>query len=137
MEKGFFASLFDVSFSSFVTTKLIKVLYVISLVLIAIGYVGIAVAIFNSGGEELTFNDTTGELEETGGGNTGLGVLWLLVIGPLYVFVYVLISRVFYELVIVLFRIMENTRDQLAIMRGQTGPGPVSTPAPPPAPERP
>ena len=136
MQKGFFASLFDISFSSFVTTKLIKVLYVLSLILIAVGYVVIAVAIFSSGGDELTFNETTGELEESGG-NTALGALWLLVIGPLWMFLYVLISRVFYELVIVLFRIMENTRDQLAIMRGSGGPGPEPGTSPMPTPERP
>ena len=36
MEKGFFGSLFDVSFSSLVTTKVIKVLYILSMILIGL-----------------------------------------------------------------------------------------------------
>ena len=36
MEKGFFASLFDISFSSLVATKVIKVIYLLSMVLIGL-----------------------------------------------------------------------------------------------------
>ena len=116
-QKGFLGSLFDLSFTSFVTTKLIKVLYVLSLVLLAIAYVGIAIGIFSSGGETVSYNAVDGTVDTDGGGNTGLGLLWLFVIGPILLSFYLLLYRVFFELVIVLFRIFENTRDQLAVTR--------------------
>lgn len=115
-QKGFIGSLFDLSFTSFVTTKLIKVLYVLSLVLLAIAYVVVAIALFSSGGQELTVN-ADGSFGTESSGNTGLGLLWLFVIGPILLFFYVLMYRVLFELVIVLFRIFENTRDQLAVAR--------------------
>ena len=43
MQKGFFASLFDLSFTSFITTRVIKVLYVITLVFLVVAYLVIAV----------------------------------------------------------------------------------------------
>lgn len=113
MEKGFWGSIFDFSFSSFVTPKLIKILYIVTLVLLAIGYVAIAIAIFASGGTELdpeTF-------ETTSSSNTGLGIAWLVIFGPLALFIYTLLYRVFFELLIVLFRIYESTRDELALTR--------------------
>ncbi len=116
MERGFFGSLFDLSFTSFVTTKLVKVLYVLSLVLLAIAYVVIAIAFFTSGSDSVTISDS-GTLERHSGGNTGLGLLWLFVLGPLLLFFYTLFYRVMFELIIVLFRIFENTRDQLAATR--------------------
>jgi hypothetical protein len=96
-QKGFLGSLFDLSFTSFVTTKLIKLLYVLSLVLLGLGYLFIAAAAFNDSG--------------------GAGVLWLFILGPLVIFFYLLLYRVFFELVMVVFRIFENTRDQLAVTR--------------------
>ncbi len=94
MEKGFFGSLFDLSFTSFVTPKLVKILFIISLVLLGIAYIFIAISIFSSGGET-TFNASTGEFEESGG-NAALGILWLLILGPLFLFFYKLLYRVFF-----------------------------------------
>ena len=127
-QKGFFGALLDLSFTSFVTTRVVKVLYVLTLVLLVIGYVVIAIAIF-SGGEEVATIGPDGEIAMTdGGGNTGLGIAWLLIIGPLLLFLYTLLYRVIYELIIVVFRIYENTRDQLeltrrAVERGEGGEG--------------
>lgn len=130
--KGFFGALLDVSFTSFITTRVVKVLYVLTLVLLVIGYVVIAVAIF-SGGEEVATIRTDGELTTTGGEpNIALGVLWLLILGPLTLFLYTLLYRVFYELLIVVFRIYENTRDQLELTRRAMDAGPA--PSPPRAP---
>lgn len=135
-QKGFMGSLFDLSFTSFVTTKLIKVLYVLSLVLLAIMYVVVAIGIFSSGGDELTMN-ADGTFSTEGGGNTGFGLLWLFIIGPILLFFYTLLYRVFFELVVVLFRIFENTRDQLAVTRAawpSAATGPADPPPPAPAP---
>ncbi len=129
--KGFIGSLFDLSFSSFVTVRLVKVLYVLTLILLALAYVGIAIAIF-AGDDEQAVSigaDGTIQSEDSGGGNVLLGVLWLLILGPLMIFFYTLLYRVFFELIVVVFRIYENTRDQLELVRSGGGP----TGPPPPA----
>ena len=147
MDKGFFASLFDLSFTHFVTTKLVKVLFVLSLIGLVITYFVFAVAIFNAGEETCSYGTCTG-----GGGGTGLGLLWVFVIGPLFLFFYTLLYRVVCELLVVVFRIFENSRDQLAVLRaanpqaadaataGPTAPVAPTAPLPPvpaPAPRRP
>jgi hypothetical protein len=130
--KGFFGSLFDLSFSSFVTIRLVKVLYILTLVLLVLAYLGIAVAIFSGGGEEATFT-SEGTFETTSDdGNPALGVLWLIVIGPLLLFFYLLFYRVIFELIVVVFRIFENTRDQLALTREGARPGGGAAAGPPP-----
>ena len=45
--KGFFGTLFDFSFSSFVTPKIVKLVYVLATIAIAIGYLGFLVAAFD------------------------------------------------------------------------------------------
>ena len=117
MPKRFFASLFDMTFTSFVTPRVIRVLYIITLVLLAIAYVVIAVAIFAGGSGTMHMNTDGSTYTTGGGGNAGLGVLWLLVLGPLFLLLYTLIYRVVFELITVFFRIYENTRDQLALDR--------------------
>jgi hypothetical protein len=132
--KGFFGSLFDLSFTEFVTTRVVKVLYVLTLVLLVLGYLGIAVALFTGGQEVASFDESTGQFTTESEGNAALGLLWLLLIGPLLLFLYTLLYRVFYELLIVVFRIYENTRDQLELTRRGVQPaapaGPPSQPGP-------
>ncbi len=131
--KGFFGALLDLSFTSFVTTRVVKVLYVLTIVLLVIAYAGIAIAIF-SGGDEVARLDENGQITTSDdGGNVGLGIFWLVVLGPLLLFLYTLLYRVFYELIIVVFRIYENTRDQLELTRRSmevrdAGPPPPTTP---------
>lgn len=115
--KRFISSLFDMTFTSFVTPRVIRVLYMVTLVLIAIAYVVIAVAIFAGGSGTVHMNMDGSTYETGGGGNAGLGVLWLLVLGPLFMLLYTLIYRVLFELITVFFRIYENTRDQLELGR--------------------
>lgn len=112
-EKSFFGSLFDFSFSSFVTPKLVKVLYALSLIIIVLAYLGIAVAIFGSGGT--TFDPET--YETTKSSNTGWGIAWLLIGGPLFALLYAVFARVLYELIIIVFRIHGTLRDELALQR--------------------
>ena len=86
--KNFFASLFDFSFSSFVTLRFIKVLYVIFMVFA--GLIGLAVLItFASQG--------------------GVSILIALILAPIAFFLYLLIYRVLLEFIVVIFRIAENT----------------------------
>ena len=63
MEKGFFASLFDISFSSLVATKVIKVIYVLSMVLIGLTSLVIVAGAFSN--------------------SVGAGLFTLIVLAPL------------------------------------------------------
>jgi hypothetical protein len=113
--KGFFASLFDLSFSSLVTTKIIKVLYVITLVLIGLGYVVFTISAFSA--------------------DSAAGALVLFIFGPLVALFYVVYARVFLEIVIALFRIMESNVEMAGLMRGQSQPAVTpSTSSVPPTP---
>jgi len=128
MERGFFSSLFDISFTSFVTTKLIKVLYVLSLVLIAITALVFVVAGFQE--------------------SAGLGLFMLVIGAPLGALLYIIYTRVILEFIIQVFRIGELLRDQGELQRqaftaagwlGGGGGAPAAAPAPPapPGPEAP
>jgi hypothetical protein len=88
-QKGFFGSLFDISFKNIITPKIIKVLYVLAMIVIGlITVVYIAVA-FNA--------------------NAGLGVVTLLILGPLYFFFSLIWTRVALEFIMAVFAIQENT----------------------------
>jgi len=88
--KGFFTTLFDFSFSEFVTTKLIRVLYGINLCLGAIGIVGYVVIAFRR--------------------SLGFGIL-CLILSPVAFILSAIAARVWMELLIVIFRIAENVND--------------------------
>jgi len=87
-QKGSIGMLFDLSFTEFVTTRLIKVLFVIGIIFAAIGAIALIVSGFGSG--------------------AAVGILFLI-LSPLVFFFYVLIVRVWCEIIIVVFRIAENT----------------------------
>lgn len=88
-EKGFFELLFDLSFSEFVTTKIIKVLYVLAI----IGAVIAALTTLFGGFATKSFS----------------GVLRGLVMTPIVFLLVTLMARIWLETLIVLFRIAENT----------------------------
>lgn len=105
--KGFFGSLFDYSFSSFVTPRIIKVLYVLATILIGLWTLFLAAAAF--------------ETSETA------GVLTLFLFGPLFFLVSMLYARVLLELVIVFFRINGNVQE---IRDDRLGVAPQAAPTP-------
>ena len=116
---AFFKALFDFSFNEFVTTKIIKVLYGITLVIAALVWLGVLVAMFSSG-------------------NGILGVLGGLIIAPIGFVVQVIFTRVGYEILIVVFGIAENTRDMAwALTGGRKAPSASPVPAAPPKPQYP
>lgn len=86
---GFFSALLDLSFSNFITTKIIKFVYVLLLIGVVLGALGLAatglVALLN---------------EEIAGAAMILASPFALVFG-------VLLVRSYMELVIVLFRVAE------------------------------
>jgi type IV secretory pathway TrbL component len=76
-EQGFLASLFDVSFRSLVTTKVIKVLYILSMVGIGLVALAFVVAAFNN--------------------NAAAGLLVLIIVAPLMSLLYLIYVRVLLE----------------------------------------
>ena len=87
---GFFASLFDFSFTEFITTKLIKFLYGLGMLLGAVMALGLIIAGFAQ--------------------SAIVGILFLI-LSPLVFLLYVIGARVWLELVIVVFRIAEHTAE--------------------------
>lgn len=113
--KGFFGRLFDMSFSSFITTSIIKVLYVLGLIVIGLTALGFVIAAFAD--------------------SAGAGIFVLLIAAPLLSLLWVIYVRVILELIIVLFRIMETNKEQVELLRAQAPPTSPPPPAePPPAP---
>jgi hypothetical protein len=88
--KGFFGALFDFSFTSFVTTKIIKVLYVLILVLAVISALVYTVIAFKV--------------------SPGFGFLTLVIGDPLFIIIVMAFWRLVLEAFIVVFRISEDIR---------------------------
>jgi len=90
-EKGFLGSLFDFSFTSLVTPKIVKVLYILFTIWTALIGLSILVIGFKTGG-------------------VAGGLFTLIVIEPIFVLLTLGIYRVVLEAFMVLFRIYEETR---------------------------
>jgi hypothetical protein len=88
--KGFFGALFDFSFTEFVTTKIIKVLFALAIIGSAIAAIAYIAMSFSA--------------------SSGLGVVVLL-LSPAIFILYVILARVWLEVIIVLFRIAEHVSD--------------------------
>ena len=93
---GFFASLFDFSFTEFITTKLIKFLYGLGMLLGGLMALALIIAGFTQ--------------------KAIVGILFLI-LSPLVFLLYVIAARVWLELIIVVFRIAEHTAE-IAKQRG-------------------
>jgi hypothetical protein len=86
--KGFFGGLFDLSFTEFVTIRVIKVLYILAILISAIGALVLLI----------------------GGIAKGGGMAFIaIILAPIAFFLYILMARIWLEVIIVLFRIAENT----------------------------
>ena len=85
---GFFRALFDFSFTEFITSKIIKFLYGLAILSIGLGCLFLVIFAFYR--------------------NAGVGVTTLLIIAPLVFIISVIYSRVFLEIIIVIFRIAEH-----------------------------
>jgi hypothetical protein len=121
-KEGFFSALFDLSFTRLVTTRVIKVLYLLALIIVAIGLLAFIVSAILSG--------------------EASAIVVALVVGPVVALLYVVYARVILEVILAIFRILEVnreqaflTRQQLALMQAQAGIPP--TPVPPPVPPQP
>ena len=87
--KGFFASLFDFSFTELVTTKIIKVIYILVVVVFA------GLAIISS--MNLIFSKSTG--------------LFSLILPPFVFLLIVTFTRVFLEAMVAIHRIQEHAAE--------------------------
>ena len=87
-DKGFFGSLFDFSFESFVFPKVISFIYGVIVVLLAISYLGLIVFAFGQGTA------------------AGMGAI---ILGPVVLILYLIMVRAWMEIAIVMFRIYDNT----------------------------
>lgn len=88
---GFLGSLLDLSFTSFVTTRLIKVIYVLSMVISVLGALILFVIALRMGGFT--------------------GVVTALVMVPALLVFYVISMRIVLEVLIVVFRMAEHTAE--------------------------
>ncbi len=87
-DKGIFGSLFDISFTDFVTIRIIKVLFVLAIIGSGIGALVLLI----------------------GGITSGVAQAFVyIILAPIIFFLYVLLARIWLEVIIVLFRIAENT----------------------------
>lgn len=86
--KGFFGSLFDLSFKEFVTTRIIKVLFILAIIGSGIGTLVMLIGGIAGG---------------------GAGAFVVIILSPILFFLYVVLARIWLEVIIVLFRISENT----------------------------
>jgi hypothetical protein len=87
--KGFLSSLLDYSFESMITIRIVKLVYVLTSVMIAIYYIVLVVIAFDVG--------------------TVPGAITLLVLGPIAALLELIWARILLEFVVAQFRIMENT----------------------------
>jgi hypothetical protein len=91
--RGFFESLMDTRFDSLITPKLIRLLYVIGMVILTIAVIAVIIGGFVE--------------------SAGTGVL-ALVLAPIVALIYLVVLRVYLELVIVAFKIREGV-DTVAV----------------------
>lgn len=87
---GFFGALFDFSISEFITTRIIKVLYILAIVVIGLSAFAVFLATATQG---------------AGAAIAGL------IIAPIFFLLYVIIARIWMELIIVIFRIAQYARE--------------------------
>jgi Domain of unknown function (DUF4282) len=88
--KGFVGSLFDFGFNSFVTPKVVKVVYVLIMAGLALAELGYLIFAFKT--------------------STVFGIISLVILCPLSFFVYLALWRILLELFIVIFRIADDIR---------------------------
>jgi Domain of unknown function (DUF4282) len=97
--KGFLGALFDFGFTSFVTPKVIKALYMLIMIGTVVSALVFTIIMFRV--------------------STPLGILTLLVADPLFILIVMAIYRVILEFFVVVFRVAEDIRALRA--RGEHG----------------
>ena len=112
--QSFFSGLFDFSFKEYVTPKIIRVIFVILIVFAAIGALALLIGSARGG---------------------GLGIVLGIIFAVVGFFLYVILFRIYLEVVSALFRINDNIATLVHLSGGtptRTPTDPVSSPPPPP-----
>jgi hypothetical protein len=91
-QRGFWGSLFDLSFTSFVTVKVVKFLFVLGIICVVIGAIYVMVSAGNIPGLQ-----------------TPTAVIVIAV--PILAFLYILLIRIYLEILTVTFRGVEYLRE--------------------------
>ena len=99
--KGFFRSLFDLSFGSLVTPRIIKVIYVITLIGIGLLAILFIISAF--------------------GTSSFLGAVTLLILAPIFSLFYIVYARVFLEFFLAIFRMAETNAELVSLKRIEMG----------------
>jgi hypothetical protein len=97
MQKGFFESLFDFSFSSFVTTSIIKIVYAILILAVVVGAIGYFITAVQS------------------------NFLIALIVTPISLILGLIGARIYCELIIVVFRLAQYTGEIKEMMAKKQG----------------
>ncbi|MBA3619530.1 MAG: DUF4282 domain-containing protein [Actinomycetota bacterium] len=101
--KSFFTGLFDFSFSTFITMKFLRIIYIVVMGVILLAGVLFLISFLFRGG--------------------ALGVLIGLVFVPLVTLLYLVLARIYLELVALLFRIGDNTAAIATALQAGGSPG--------------
>ena len=91
-KKGFIGSLFDFSFTSYVTTTIIKIIYGLALLGVVLGTLGYGIA-----GLIMLFNDAAIQ-----------GIVVIIIGCPLFLVLGTIAARVYCELLVVVFAVAES-----------------------------
>lgn len=86
--RGFFEALMDTRFDSLITPKLIRFLYVVIMIVLVIGIIAVVIAGFSH--------------------SAGSGFL-ALILAPLGALIYLIVARLWLELIVVTFKIRDAT----------------------------
>lgn len=89
--KSFFAKLFDLSFSEFVTPSVVKIVYILAMIGVGFLWLGLSIAAFQT--------------------SAVFGIVVLLVLGPLYALFLLIITRITFEFYVAVIRIAEDVRE--------------------------
>ncbi|WP_404290031.1 DUF4282 domain-containing protein [Glutamicibacter arilaitensis] len=91
-------ALFDFGFHKFVTPSIIKIIYVLIMIMLAVGYIAFTVMAFAS--------------------DVMFGILVLLILGPLFTLIYLALARASLESLIAQIRTAENTSELVRLAGG-------------------
>lgn len=87
---GFFESLMDTRFDHLITPTMIRFLYIVAMILIALGALAVIIAGFAE--------------------SAGAGIL-ALILAPIFALIYLIVTRLWLELIIVIFKIRDATEE--------------------------
>lgn len=116
---SFFRALFDFQFKEFVVTKVIKILYLLTVIALAIGSLILLVVGLIQ----------IGQPTRLGG---GAGWLLSIIVVPIMFLLALIVTRIYFEMTIFIFLFFENIRDiTFALTKGNKAPVAMPTPVPP------